>query len=73
MRDNRTIVIVNSRFLQRPQKRSRKNQLIHRHLTKTILIGTIQSQAGGYGEWCLELKHREDMGKRMNQGRICLK
>jgi len=29
------IVIVNLRFLQRPQKRSRGNQLIHRRLLKT--------------------------------------
>src|SRR5688572_24059298 len=33
------IVIVNSIFLQRPQKRSRGNQLIHRRLTKTESIG----------------------------------
>ena len=33
------IVIVNSRFLQRPQKRSRGNQLIHRRLIKTESIG----------------------------------
>ena len=29
------IVIVNSRFLERPQKRCRGNQLIHRRLTRT--------------------------------------
>jgi len=29
------IVIIISRFIQRPQKRSRENQLIHRRLTKT--------------------------------------
>src|SRR6218665_1752825 len=34
------IVIVNSRFLQRPQKRSRGNQLIHSRLSKTKLIGS---------------------------------
>ena len=57
------IVIVNSWFLERPQKRSRRNQLIHRRLTKTKSIGSGQdpeSQAGrqsdGYGEWCLELR-----------------
>src|SRR6218665_685151 len=57
------IVIVNSRFLERPQKRSRRNQLIHRRLTKTKSIGSGQdpeSQAGrqsdGYGGWCLELR-----------------
>ena len=57
------IVILNSRFLERPQKRSRRNQLIHRRLTKTKSIGSGQdqeSQAGrpsdGYGGWCLELR-----------------
>ena len=57
------IVIVNSRFLERPQKRRRRNQLIHRRLTKTKSIGSGQdpeSQAGrqsdGYGGWCLELR-----------------
>ena len=57
------IVIVNSRFLERPQKRSRRNQLIHRRLTKTKSIGSghdPESQAGrqsdGYGGWCLELR-----------------
>src|SRR6218665_2631190 len=43
------IVIVNSRFLERPQKRSHRNQLIHRRLTKTKSIGIGQdpeSQAG---------------------------
>jgi len=33
------IVIVNLKLLQRPQKRSRGNQLIHRRLTKTKSIG----------------------------------
>ena len=57
------IVIVNSWFLERPQKRSRRNQLIYRRLTKTKSIGSGQdpkSQAGrqsdGYGGWCLELR-----------------
>ena len=43
------VVIVNSRFLQRPQKRSRSKQLINRCLTKTKSIGGGQdpeSQAG---------------------------
>src|SRR6218665_1207277 len=43
------IVIVISRFLERPQKRSRRNQIIHRRLTKTKSIGSGQdpeSQAG---------------------------
>jgi len=35
---NGVIVIVNSRFSQRPQKRSRGNQHIHRRLTKTKSI-----------------------------------
>src|SRR6218665_832403 len=34
------IIIVNSVFLQRPQKRSRGNQLIHRRLSKTKSIGS---------------------------------
>ena len=34
------IVIVNSRFLEHPQKRSCGNQLIHRHLSKTKFIGS---------------------------------
>src|SRR6218665_122562 len=57
------IVIVISRLLERPQKRSRRNQLIHRRLTKTKSIGSgqdLESQAGrqsdGYGGWCLELR-----------------
>src|SRR6218665_2081250 len=57
------IVIVNSRFLERPQKRSRGNQLIHRRLTKTKLIGSGQDpgsqadrQSDGYGGWCLEFR-----------------
>ena len=33
------IVIVNSRFLERPQKRSHGNQLIHRRFIKTKSIG----------------------------------
>jgi len=66
------IVIVNSRFLERPQKRNRKNQLIHRRLTRTKSIGSGQnpeSQAGresdGYGGWCLELRREEGMGNRI--------
>src|SRR6218665_921158 len=56
-------VIVNSRFLERPQKRSRANQLIHRRLTKTKSMRSGQDpesqagrQSGGYGGWCLELR-----------------
>jgi len=33
-------LIVNSRFLRRPQKRSRGNQLIHRRLTNLIPLET---------------------------------
>src|SRR6218665_502191 len=58
-----SIVIVISRFLERPQKRSRRNQLIHRRLTKTKSIGSGQDpeshagrQSDGYGGWCLELR-----------------
>src|SRR6218665_2753601 len=53
------IVIVNSRFLERPQKRSRGNQLIHRRLTKTKSLGSGQdpeSQAGRQTVrrlWCM--------------------
>src|SRR6218665_1696886 len=55
--------IVNSRFLERPQKRSGGNQLIHRRLTRTKSIGSGQdseSQAGRLSDgnvgWCLELR-----------------
>ena len=41
------IVIVNSWFLERPQKRSRRNQLIHRRLTKTKSIGSGQDPESG--------------------------
>jgi len=57
------IVIVNSRFLKRPQKRCRGKQLIHRRLSETKSIGSWsdpESQAGrqsdGYGGWCLEFR-----------------
>jgi len=59
---NRNRKIVNSIFLQRPKKRSRGNQLIHKRLSKTKSIGSRsdpENQAGrqsdGYGGWCLEL------------------
>ena len=72
------IVIVNSRFLKLPQKRSRRNQLIPRRLTKRKSIGGGQdpeSQAGrrsdGYGGWCLELRRGGGMRKTMNQDKIC--
>src|SRR6218665_2862088 len=40
------IVIINSRFLEHPQKQSRRNQLIHRRLTKTKSIGSGQDPEG---------------------------
>jgi len=36
------IVIVNSRFLQRPQERSGENQLIHWRWSKTKSIGSLE-------------------------------
>ena len=38
------IVIVNFWFPERPQKRSRRNQLIHRRLTKTKSISAVKIQ-----------------------------
>ena len=46
---NRLIVIVNSGFLERPQKRIRWNQLIHGRLTKTKSIGSGQDQESQAG------------------------
>ena len=40
-------VIVISRFLERPQKQSCGNQLIHRHLTRTKSIGSSQDPESG--------------------------
>ena len=65
--DYMEIAIVNSRFIERPQKRSRGNQFIYRRLNKTKSTVSGQdpeSQAGrqsgrqsdGYGGWCLELR-----------------
>src|SRR6218665_934510 len=58
-----SIVIVNSRFLERPQKRSRRNQLIHRPLIKNKIdrqwLRSRESgrqKSDGYGGWCLELR-----------------
>jgi len=55
------IVIVNSVFLQRPQKRSRRNQLIHRRLPKTKSTGSksdpesqASRQSDGYGGFGVE-------------------
>jgi len=60
-----TIVIVNSRFLKRPQKRRHGNKLIYRCLSKTKSIGSgsdPESQAGrqsdGYDGWlCMVAWH----------------
>jgi len=56
------IVIVNSILPQRPQKRGRRNQLIHRRLSKSESIGSgsdpesqASRQSDRYGGWCLEL------------------
>src|SRR6218665_3894637 len=77
------LVIVNSRFLERPQKQSRGNQLIHRRLIRRKSIGSGQdpeNQAGNctksevYGGWSLQLRWGRNEGgmrKRMNQDRIC--
>src|SRR6218665_3920931 len=71
--DTYILVIVNSRFIERPQKRSRGNQLIHRRLTKTKLIGSSQdpeNQAGresdGYGGWCFEFRR----GRRYEEDEV---
>ena len=46
------IVIVNPRFLEHPQKRGRRNQLIHRRLSKPNSIGNgSDSESDGYGVW----------------------
>ena len=74
------IVIVNARFLERPQKRSRGNQLIHMRLTRTKSTGNgkyPESQAGRQtvrGLWWMTFgveTGEECMGKRMNQDSIC--
>src|SRR6218665_1240387 len=49
VREDIVIVNVNSRFLQRPQKRSRRNQIIHKHFSRTKSIGNVSDpdrQAG---------------------------
>jgi len=43
------IVIVHSELLKRPHKRSRWNQLIHRHLTKTKSMDRGQDQESQTG------------------------
>jgi len=60
------IIIVNSRFLQCPQKWSCRNQLIHRRLSETKSIGKgsrsresgrdAGRQSDSYGGWCLVLR-----------------
>jgi len=71
------IVIVNSIFLQCPQKRSRGNQLIHRRLSKSKSIGSgsdPESQAGrqtdGYGGGVWSWDGEGGREKRTNQDRI---
>src|SRR6218665_498895 len=39
-----TVVLVNSRFLQRPQKRNHGNQLIHRRFSKKINRQRVRSR-----------------------------
>ena len=75
------IVIVDSWFLERPQKRSHRNQLIHRRLfplnQKKIDRQWSRSresgrQTDGYGGWCMELRRGGSYGEcMMNQDRIC--
>ena len=68
--------MVNSWFLERSQKRSRRNQLIHRRLTKTKSIGSCQDperQADSQtamvdGAWSWD--GEGGMGMTMNQDRI---
>jgi len=66
------IVIVNSRRLERPQKRSRGNQLIPKQIRQSAVKIQRVRQAGiqsdGYVGWCLEFRRG---GKTMNQDRIC--
>src|SRR6218665_504439 len=47
-------IIVNSRFIERPQKRCRRNQLIRRRLIKTKIDRPIQKVR------CLELRRYKD-------------
>src|SRR6218665_2488621 len=66
----------NSRFLERPQKRSSGNQFIHRRLTRTKLIGKSQNpdiQADSQtsmmdGGWCLELRRDGRDGEEDESG-----
>src|SRR6218665_1001910 len=55
-----TFVIVNSRFLQRSQKRSRGNKLIHMRSTrrKSICLVKIQTVRRRHGRRCLEVRSR---------------
>ena len=66
------IVIVNSRFLQRPQKRNRRNQLIYRRLSKTKSLdsGRVRSRESGRLWWMVfgvktgrAVGRKEDMEK----------
>jgi len=72
------IVIVNSRFLRRSQKRSRGNYSLftgacpkqnrYRQRVRPRESGTHKRQSDGYGKWCLKLIRGE---KKMIQDRIC--
>ena len=75
------IIIVNSKFLQRPQKRSRGNQLIHRRCPKQnrLAAGQIQGvrqagrQSDGYGRRCSELRRGGRQGEEDESGQDLLK
>ena len=71
------IVIVNSRFLEHPQKRSRGNQLIHMRLTVTKSIGSGQNPKSQVGRptvrrlcagWCSELRRGGRYGEEDEAG-----
>jgi len=57
------IAALNSRFLQRPQNRSRRNPLISRLLSQTKSIDP-QSQADDYGGRCWELRRGGRLGEQ---------
>ena len=62
------IVIVNFWFLERPRKWSRKNQLIHRCLTKTKSIGS--GQDGNLGHvWVMYMYEQSERGKERKKER----
>jgi len=78
------IVIVNSRFLERPQKRSRWKQLIDGRLTKIKSTGSGQDPESGrqadmhadmqsdcHGGWRLELRRGGKQGRIKPSGAPC--